>query len=443
MRRDIPSLQEVRRLTLKKRDAWWTVLLVDPVATPLVRWTAKYTRVTPNLITWFALVVGLGAAACFAQGDWLWLVVGAVLYHLSFVLDCMDGKLARLTGNGSIFGAWLDYVFDRLRVLACAVALMGGQYARTGQLIYVWLALAVVFLDMLRYIDALEIFKIRHEMRKKIKARVREARKTVAAGGESSELAFMEDLLRQNPEADITQDRTEALTESDIEPEPESAVEESRTVGAVPTGAPEPLSATQEAEQEAPGSPVDTSSTASDGTDGPAAADTAIAADGARPGAEPTQQSEAEALPRPIPSAKVVDLHQEFRSRFPWYIRFRSFLLRHRVRTHLISGIEFQMAVFIVAPLVDTVAPLTIVMGALLLVFELAIIYKLLLSTRDFGRTIAALETPWIAPEARATPQESPAEATRAGQSVSDESASPDGHAEEKEPAVQTPHAVS
>src|SRR3954454_23195137 len=103
MHYDVPLLAEVRRLTEKKRDAWWTVLLVDPVATPLVRWTARYTRLTPKQITWAALLLGLGAAACFALGDWTWLLVGAALYHLSFVLDCMDGKLARLTGNGSVF----------------------------------------------------------------------------------------------------------------------------------------------------------------------------------------------------------------------------------------------------------------------------------------------------------------------------------------------------
>ncbi|MGP4002144.1 CDP-alcohol phosphatidyltransferase family protein [Streptomyces sp. 8N706] len=309
MPRDIPALAEVRRTTEKKRDAWWTVLLVDPVATPLVRWTAMWTRATPNQITWLALLLGLGAAACFAAGSWGWLLAGAALYHVSFILDCMDGKLARLTGTDSVFGAWLDYVFDRVRVLACAIALMGGQYVRTGEVLHLWLALAVVFLDMLRYVDSLQIFKIRHGMRKQIKARVRAARRAE----NERELAFMEDLLRDNPEADADQDRTPAE---------------------------------------------------------------------ARPGALDEQR-------RP----EIVDLHQEFRHRFPWYIRFRSFLMRHRIRTHLVSGIEFQMAVFIVAPAVDAVAPVTIGAAALLLVFELAIIYKLLLSTRDFTRTIKSFET--------------------------------------------------
>lgn len=314
MRRDIPPLDEVRRITQKKRDAWWTVILVDPVATPLVRWTAMRTRITPNQITWGAFLLGLVSAAFFAMGDWQWLVVGAIVYHFSFILDCMDGKVARLTGTGSVFGAWLDFVFDRIRVMACAVALMGGQFHRTGDAFYIWAAVAVVALDTLRYINGLEIFKIRHTMRKQIKVRMRAARRAE----NEAELEFMEDLLRENPEADIEQDMQKAQSEQGIQQAPEA--------------------------------------------------------------------------PAPATKRQVIDLHQEFRGKFPAYLRARSFLLRHRIRTHLVSGIEFQMGVFMIGPLFDVVLPATIVSGALLLVFELAIIYKLLLSTRDFTRTIDSFE---------------------------------------------------
>ncbi|MGX1911334.1 CDP-alcohol phosphatidyltransferase family protein [Streptomyces phaeochromogenes] len=336
MRRDIPPLAEVRRITEKKRDAWWTVLLVDPVATPLVRLTAMRTRITPNQITWGAFLLGLVSAACFAFGDWRWLIAGALVYHLSFILDCMDGKVARLTGQGSVFGAWLDFVFDRIRVAVCGVALMAGQYDRTGDTVYIWLALAVVGLDTLRYINSLEIFKIRYNMRKQIKARVREARRAE----NSAEVAFMEDLLRNNPSADIEHDIRKTSTMS--EPVSEAG---SETVS-------EPRS---------------------------------------EPGSE-----EATGVPQK-PQGQVIDLQQEFRHRFPVYLRMRSFLLRHRIRTHLVSGIEFQMGVFIVGPLLDAVIEATLVSGALLLVFELAIIYKLLLSTRDFTRTIDSFERDEVA----------------------------------------------
>ncbi|MGC5563475.1 CDP-alcohol phosphatidyltransferase family protein [Streptomyces sp. FR-108] len=370
MRRDIPPLAEVRRITEKKRDAWWTVLLVDPVATPLVRLTAKYTRITPNQITWGAFLLGLVSAAFFAFGDWRWLIAGAFVYHLSFILDCMDGKVARLTGQGSVFGAWLDFVFDRIRVAVCGVALMAGQYDRTGETIYIWLAAAVVFLDTLRYINGLEIFKIRHTMRKQIKARVRAARRAENA----AELAFMEDLLRNNPEADIEQDIRQAATATltpgggaevaDVAESAEVAAFAEREHGHAP--APTTAAATATA-------------AASARVTGTEAADGEAGADGAAEG--------------PVkPPARVIDLHQEFRHRFPVYLRARSFFLRHRIRTHLVSGIEFQMGVFILGPLFDSVIEATVVSGALLLVFELAIIYKLLLSTRDFTRTIDSFE---------------------------------------------------
>jgi phosphatidylglycerophosphate synthase len=330
MRQDIPPIAEVRSITQKKRDAWWTVLLVDPVATPLVRQIALRTSITPNQITWGALLLGLGAAGCFAMGDWRWLIAGALVYHLSFVLDCMDGKVARLTGQGSVFGAWLDYIFDRIRVMACAIALMAGQYERTGDLRYIWLAAAVVFLDALRYINSLEIFKTRHTMRKQIKARMRQARRSQDDAG----VAFMEDLLRDNPEADIERD----LDLGSVRSQDARLATETDTDTATETAT---ATATANSDQ---------------------------------------------------PRAQVIDFQQEFRHRFPVYLRLRSFLLRHRIRTHLVSGIEFQMAVFIIGPLCDAVIPATIISGALLLAFELAIVYKLLLSTRDFTRTLASFE---------------------------------------------------
>jgi hypothetical protein len=44
----------------------------------------------------------------------------------------MDGKIARLKGTGTVLGGWLDYVFDRVRVLTCTLTLMWGQFDATG-----------------------------------------------------------------------------------------------------------------------------------------------------------------------------------------------------------------------------------------------------------------------------------------------------------------------
>ena len=159
-------LAEIRDRTYKSLDAWWTVLLVDPFASRLVWLVSPYRWVTPDRLTALATVLGLGAAACFAAGGRGWLIAGALLFHLGFVADCMDGKIARLRGCGTLFGAWYDFMFDRLRAIVCAAALMGGQYARTGRVGYLWLAALVIALDLLRYLNAGQMAGVRAAMRR-------------------------------------------------------------------------------------------------------------------------------------------------------------------------------------------------------------------------------------------------------------------------------------
>lgn len=146
------SMDQVRA-TYKARDSWWTVLLVDPVAGRLVRAAAPYRWLSPNRLTGAAFLLGLGAAAAFLAGSGGWLVAGAVLYHLGFVVDCMDGKIARLRGTGSIFGGWLDFVLDRVRVVLCTVALSAGQWRETGADVFLFVAIGVVFLALFGYVN--------------------------------------------------------------------------------------------------------------------------------------------------------------------------------------------------------------------------------------------------------------------------------------------------
>ncbi|MEU2420853.1 CDP-alcohol phosphatidyltransferase family protein [Streptomyces sp. NPDC007851] len=353
------SLRAVQKLTCKKRDAWWTVFLVDPVATRILLVVARFRFITPNRVTWAALFIGLGSAGFFLEGDRRSLLIGALLYHVSFILDCIDGKLARLKGNGTVFGGWLDYVFDRIRVLFCALALMGGQFLRTDDERYLLAALAVVFLDMLRYVDALQIYKMRMSMRGKIE----KVTKQKAAAERAEREAEADEAARP--------DHRETAAHAE-RPDAASPLRADRAPSAAPVG--------------------------TDRAAGPAGAD--------RPAAAPqvvfmedllrdNPGTSAEALRDEATEAgagNVVDLHEQFRDRFPWYIRVRRAMLRTRVRPHLISGIEFQMFIFIVGPLVGRILWTTVVSAALLMLFELVIMYKFWLSTRDFTRVMEELD---------------------------------------------------
>ncbi|MCY9787566.1 CDP-alcohol phosphatidyltransferase family protein [Nocardiopsis sp. EMB25] len=336
------TLRDVQEQTYKTRDSWWTVWLVDPLASRLVRATANRTRLTPNQLTLAALILGVAAAVCFFLADWYWLLAGAVLFHLSFVLDCMDGKIARLKGNGSVFGSWLDYVFDRVRVLICAIALMGGQFAESGNSVFLWFALGIVFTDMFRYLNSPQMAKVRTTMRKHMVQAIREAEEGDGEGGrEVRELA--------------------ARFETG------GAVDDADDEGGVSVGGAERVAA-----PERPSGPVTR---------------TAPADEEEEDQAEPTVLTPG----RKARQIQSTALQEGFHRRFPWYRRVRDVLRENRIRPHLFSGIEFQMGVFIVAPLVGLFSTtgmlVTIaVSGFLMLAFELVIIYKLWLSTRAFTR---------------------------------------------------------
>ena len=82
---------------------------------------------SPNAITLLGFAVCVVSAYLVASG---WLIWGGAVFLLGSLLDLMDGALARLTGQGTPFGALLDSVFDRLGEAALFVGL--GIYALRG-----------------------------------------------------------------------------------------------------------------------------------------------------------------------------------------------------------------------------------------------------------------------------------------------------------------------
>jgi phosphatidylglycerophosphate synthase len=99
----------------KKRDYWWTVLLVDPIAVPIARIVADRRLLTADQVSWVSALVGLPVGVAFAWGSRSGLVVGAVLFYVSFLLDCVDGKVARALGTISPAGITLDQIADGAR----------------------------------------------------------------------------------------------------------------------------------------------------------------------------------------------------------------------------------------------------------------------------------------------------------------------------------------
>ena len=77
------------------------------------------TPISPNQVTIASGLTALLGAFALTQS----LVLGAALYWFSFVLDCVDGELARLRFQGSRTGQWLDTIADDTATVAFSAGL--------------------------------------------------------------------------------------------------------------------------------------------------------------------------------------------------------------------------------------------------------------------------------------------------------------------------------
>lgn len=108
----------------KKRDYWWTVLATDPLAMPLTRALVPARFVSANAVSLVALLLGAAVGPSFAIGTRGGLIAGGVLFYVAFLVDCVDGKLARARGETTALGAALDTIGDAARRASASAGLI-------------------------------------------------------------------------------------------------------------------------------------------------------------------------------------------------------------------------------------------------------------------------------------------------------------------------------
>jgi|TARA_B100001971_G_scaffold215164_1_gene258621 phosphatidylglycerophosphate synthase len=71
------------------------------------------TNITPNQITLFNFFIWTPLTAFFfSTGNYMWILVGILFFQGHWILDSLDGSLARMKSMGSPMGQWLDQRTD-------------------------------------------------------------------------------------------------------------------------------------------------------------------------------------------------------------------------------------------------------------------------------------------------------------------------------------------
>jgi len=120
----------------------------DAFARPVERLVRVFAHVSPDVLTITGLALNGVACAFFAFAggkDYrspLLLQIGGVVALVASIFDMLDGRVARLRGRETKFGAFLDSTMDRYSdmVLFMGLMILYARVDRTPQMVLVWVA---------------------------------------------------------------------------------------------------------------------------------------------------------------------------------------------------------------------------------------------------------------------------------------------------------------
>ncbi|GID97720.1 DUF5941 domain-containing protein [Amorphoplanes digitatis] len=137
------------RLAVKEKDDFFTTYAVSTWSPLVTKWCARL-GLSPSGVTALSVLFAVAAALAFWQASRPAMIAGGILLYLGFVLDCVDGQLARYTRSFSAFGGWLDTMADRAKEYAVYAGLAAG--AERAGLPYAWpLAITAILLQTVRH----------------------------------------------------------------------------------------------------------------------------------------------------------------------------------------------------------------------------------------------------------------------------------------------------
>jgi phosphatidylglycerophosphate synthase len=146
--------------TKTKDDEWWSSFVTAPLGIAANFWTVDIPAITPNRITAASFAIAVIATLCILIGGFGSFIAAAILIHLSHILDCMDGQMARYRKVSSPVGSYLDRLTDQVQVTLWFGAVGYAAYVQSLSVVPVFLALVgIAFYGLRGYVKyiALEI----------------------------------------------------------------------------------------------------------------------------------------------------------------------------------------------------------------------------------------------------------------------------------------------
>lgn len=134
----------------------WADLVFPKLANKLLPFVAQIKWITPNYVTFASFFLySIGSLLLFIPLSHH-LLLSAIFLPVSYILDCLDGQLARATQRGSQLGDYFDKTLDVLKIFIITMSLAIASFLKTNEIIYIFLGFFACFFFNFRYYIKLE-----------------------------------------------------------------------------------------------------------------------------------------------------------------------------------------------------------------------------------------------------------------------------------------------
>lgn len=135
----VPSLKILNNIAqkpdYKRKGNWMARNITRDMALP-VTWLALHFPISANFITLLSLITGISACLFFSFGSKISILIGSVMLQIWYLLDHVDGQVARYRKEESVTGVFFDYIAHHLIHIGIFIGIAWALYAGTADKAY-------------------------------------------------------------------------------------------------------------------------------------------------------------------------------------------------------------------------------------------------------------------------------------------------------------------
>jgi len=111
---NVPPVIELKKICRKKVETvWYAKYMVRPFSIYITK-ILLYTSITANQVSLIGMTLGICGAFAIGYGTIQSGFVGVMLLQFSYLLDCIDGEIARYYKQSSVNGIFIDFLGHRI-----------------------------------------------------------------------------------------------------------------------------------------------------------------------------------------------------------------------------------------------------------------------------------------------------------------------------------------